>query len=109
MGHPEATGSRSSTEAEYMALTECTKNMQWTISLLQQLDFEVELPLDTFSSLGARAIAANAVFHKWTKHINIKFHYIHDCIKKGIIAISAVPTKDNAADILMKSLPCDQH
>jgi Reverse transcriptase (RNA-dependent DNA polymerase) len=100
----------SSTEAEYMALTECTKHAQWTISLLQQLDFEVELPLDTFSdSLGARAIAANAVFHKRTKHIDVKYHYIRDCIKKGIIEISAVTTKDNAANILTKPLPCDQH
>ena len=70
----------SSTGVEYMALTECMKHAQWTIFLLQQLDFEIELPLDIFSdSLGARAIASNAVFHKRTKHINVivfpKYHW----------------------------------
>ena len=36
----------SSTEAEYIALTECAKHAQRTISLLQQLSFEVDLPID---------------------------------------------------------------
>jgi hypothetical protein len=67
----------SSTEAEYMAITECAKHAQWTISLLRQLDFDIDLPLDLHcDSHGACAISINNVFHKHTKHINICYHYI---------------------------------
>jgi len=100
----------SSTEAEYMALTECTKHAEWTVSLLQQLDFEVDLPIDIYcDSLGAHAIAANSVYHKRTKHIAIRYHYICDVISHGTINIEAISTKSNIADILTKSLPCNHH
>ena len=99
-----------STEAEYMVLTECSKHAQWTLSLLQQLSFNVDLPIDIFSdSLGARAIASNNVFHKRTKHINIKYHYIWEKIAEGILRVNKVNTKDNLADILTKALPRNQH
>ena len=66
----------SSTEAEYMALTETAKHGQWAIQLLQQLDFEVDT-IELYSdSLGARAIAENLVHHSRTKHIEIRHHYI---------------------------------
>jgi len=68
----------SSTEAEYMALTECVK---WTLSLRNQLNFNINLPIELYTnSLGACAIASNSVYHKHTKHIDIKYHYIHDAI-----------------------------
>jgi Reverse transcriptase (RNA-dependent DNA polymerase) len=59
----------SSTEAEYMALTECLKHTQWTISLLRQLLFEVDLPIDVFTnSTGAESITLNNVYHKNKAH-----------------------------------------
>ena len=95
-----------STEAEYMVLTECSKHAQWTLSLLQQLSFDVDLPIDIFSdSLGACAIASNNIFHKRTKHINIKYHYIWEKITEGILQVNKVNTKDNLTDILTKALP----
>ena len=73
----QRTPALSSTEAEYMALCECAKHTQWTLSLLKQLDFTVDLPLEIFcDSSGAKEIAANSVFHKQTKHIDIRYHYI---------------------------------
>jgi hypothetical protein len=100
----------SSTEAEYMALTECSKQAEWTISLLQQLLFKIDLPIDIFSdSLGARSIASNNVYHKKTKHINIKHHYIREKILDGTVNINQVNTKNNLADVLTKALPRDQH
>ena len=93
-----------------MALTECTKHAEWTVSLLQQLDFEVDLPIDIYcDSLGARAIAANSVYHKHTKHIAICYHYIRDVISHGTVNIEAISTKNNIANILTKSLPRNCH
>ena len=46
-----------SMEAEYMALTECTKHGKWTILLLQQLEFEIDSLMLFTDSLGAKSIA----------------------------------------------------
>src|SRR5882724_7415736 len=100
----------SSTEAEYMALTECVKHAQWTLSLLNQLNFDIDLPIELFTnSLGACAITSNCLYHKHTKHIDIKYHYIHDAISSGNVNVSAVSTKENIADLLMKALPQSSH
>lgn len=99
----------SSTEAEYMALTECAKHGQWTTQLLEQLDFDVDpIPLFT-DSLGAKAIAENPVHHGRTKHIDIRHHYVRDAVSNGTFNVSTVGTKDNVADILTKSFSRDRH
>ena len=86
------------------------QNTQWMLSLLTQLDFNVDLPLQVFrDSSGAKEILANNVFHKWTKHIDICYHYMWELINKCIINILPVSSKENIADLLTKSLPQDQH
>ena len=100
----------SSTEAEYMALTETAKHAQWTVSLLQQLSFNLDLPIDVFTdSEGAQAIAANNVYHKRTKHIDIKYHYIREKILDGTVCVNEVGSKNNLADVFTKPIARDQH
>ena len=92
-----------------MALTETAKHGQWAIQLLQQLDFEVDT-IELYSgSLGACAIAENPVHHSHTKHIEIWHQYIWDTMQDGTFNVSSVPTKNNIANMLMKSFACDQH
>lgn len=43
------------------------------------------------------------------KYIDIHHHYIHECVKDGNIAIKYIPSVDNLADLLMKSLRCVAH
>ena len=101
----QCTVTLSSTEAEYMALTECLKHAQWTTSLLQQLLFDVELPIDIFcDSTRAQVITSNNVYHKRTKHIDIRYHYIHEKVADGMIVINEVNSDDNVADMLTKAL-----
>ena len=93
-----------------MALTECVKHTQWTLSLLDQLDFDINLPIELYSdSLGALAIASNSIYHKRTKHIDIKYHYICDIIPSGRINVDAISTKNNIVDLLTKALPWNSH
>ena len=100
----------SSTEAEYMALTECVKHAEWTLSLLDQLNYDVDLPLQIYSdSLGARAIAKNSVHHKRTKHIDIRHHYVRDVLEREVVSVEEIGTKNNVADLLTKSLARDRH
>ena len=80
------------------------------VSLLQQLFFNIEFPIDIFcDSIGAQAIASNSAYHKRTKHINIKYHYVCEKITEGTLIINEVDSKDNLANIFTKALPQDKH
>jgi hypothetical protein len=46
----------------------------------------------------------NPVFHG-SKHIDIKFHFIRECIERGQILVKRVCTNEQRADALTKPLP----
>jgi hypothetical protein len=51
----------------------------------------------------ALALAKNPVFHKRSKHIRIKYHFIWSCLEEGNVKASHISTEEQLADILMKS------
>jgi hypothetical protein len=57
---------------------------------------------------GAIFNASNAVQEKWTKHIDIHFHYIKDVVEQGEIALYYVPSDQNPADMFTKNLTRDK-
>ena len=52
----------------------------------------------------AIALTNNPILHDRCKHIDIKFHFLRDCIDGGQIIIEFVETGRQLADILTKSL-----
>ena len=52
----------------------------------------------------ALALAKNPVFHKRSKHIRVKYHFIQGCLEEGTIKASYINTKDQLADLLTKPL-----
>ena len=100
----------SSTESEYMALTESLQHAIWTAQILKNLDFDLDLPISIKSdSKGARDLAKNNVFHKLSKHIEIRYHYIREKIQDGFVVLNEVKSADNVADIFTKALPEPAH
>jgi hypothetical protein len=53
---------------------------------------------------GAIALAILGSQNRHTRHINVRYHYIRDCIKSGIIAPHYTPTNDILADGFIKAL-----
>lgn len=49
-------------------------------------------------------LSKNLVYEDRSKHINTRYHYISDCIDKGLVDVDHVGTENHLADILMKSL-----
>ena len=49
-------------------------------------------------------LSKNPVHHDRSKHIDIKFHYIRECVDGGKIVLEHISTRDQLVDILMKSL-----
>ena len=100
----------SSTEAEYMALTEVLKHTLWTLQVLRNLRFDCDLPITIFDdSKGARDISANSVEHQRTKHIDIRYHFIREKVQDKTIELTEVKSSENIADIFTKALPEPAH
>ena len=49
-------------------------------------------------------LLVNLVFHDRSKHIDIQYHHIKDCVQRKIMLLQYIPTEDQDADILMKVL-----
>ncbi|PKU72223.1 Retrovirus-related Pol polyprotein from transposon TNT 1-94 [Dendrobium catenatum] len=50
------------------------------------------------------ALAKNHIFHARTKHIEIDYHFIREHISYDNIHLTHIPSKEQIADILTKSL-----
>eukprot|EP00959_Pyramimonas_sp_CCMP1952_P390283 8178342-Pyramimonas_sp.AAC.1 len=81
----QATVTTSSTEAEYIALSEAVKEGLYFVNLINEV-ISVKTPVETYiDNIGAGCIAQNDVNNSNTKHIDIRYHLVRDWIAKGTI------------------------
>ena len=97
----------SSTEAEYMALSEATQEAIWLKAFLCELG---EISSDTAVKIfednqGSIALAKNPQYHKRTKHIDIKYHFVREKVEDGQVILEYISTLDMLADIMTKPIP----
>ena len=52
---------------------------------------------------GAIKLAKNPVFHKRSKHTDVKYHFIRSEIQRGTVSLMDVASEDNLADIFTKA------
>lgn len=101
----------SSTEAEYMALTDAAREAIWWRSLMHELEV-IELKEPTvlhYDNKGAGDLARNPCHHSRSKHIDINHHFIRECVKNLTIFLHQVKTTFMLADILTKPLQRPKH
>ena len=93
-----------------MALSEAIKQLSWTIQVVKNLQFSIDLPITIYEdSKGARDIASNNVHHNRTKHIDIKHHFVREKVHDGTVHLQEITSAENVADILTKPLPLPAH
>ncbi|CAH2104034.1 unnamed protein product [Euphydryas editha] len=101
----------SSTEAEYMALSEACKEAIYLKNLMYEMcELDSKIPLCLYSdNQSCIKLTANPLFHKRTKHIDIRHHFIRECIKNNKINVEYISSSNMPADILTKSLCTSKH
>jgi len=100
----------SSTEAEYVALSEATREALWLKSLYEELGFIQRDPILILGdNNGSIAMAKNPQFHKRSKQIAICWHFVREKYQEKAIEIFDVRDPQNTADILTKALTPDVH
>ena len=98
----------SSTEAEYIALTQSVKESIWLQAILEDLRARKhleEIRTINIDNQGAIALARNPQYHAGTKHIDIKYHFAREHIEKQAITLTYCATGEMTADIFTKALP----
>ncbi|GJZ77822.1 retrovirus-related pol polyprotein from transposon TNT 1-94 [Tanacetum coccineum] len=94
----------SSTEAEYIALSDCCAQILWMRSQLTDYGFgfnKIPMYCDNKSAI---ALCCNNVQHSRSKHIDIRFHFIKEHVENGVIELYFVNTEYQLADIFTKAL-----
>ncbi|KAJ4721737.1 Retrovirus-related Pol polyprotein from transposon TNT 1-94 [Melia azedarach] len=92
----------STIEAEYMALTEATKEGIWLKGLVSDLGLHHDQAIVYCDSLNAICLAKDQVHHERTKHIDVRYHFLRS---EKRIKVNKVGTADNPADMFTKPVP----
>jgi hypothetical protein len=95
----------SSCEVEYIAAALGVCQGVWLSTFLADIMKEevkkFSLLIDNKSAI---ELSKNPVYHDMSKHIDTRYHYIRDCIQKGVVDVDHVGTDNQLADILTKPL-----
>ena len=96
---------KSTTEAEYVALSQATQEAIWMRKLLSDIGCKSEEPTTIYEdNQGAIEISKNAKFHNRTKHIDVRFHFIREKVSTNEVKVVYLSTEDMLADIMTKGL-----
>ena len=110
LGSPEKkkSVSTSTAEAEYVVLSEASKQSIWVSRMLKELHVADQFlykggMLIYTDNQSAMAIAKGTNSSK-TKHIDVAYHFVCEKVNSGEVSISYIPTGKMIADILTKPL-----
>lgn len=95
----------STAKTEYVTATHAAKDCIWLRRLIKPF-LEPPSILTTLycDNQAALRLATDNNYHARTKHIDIRFHFIHQTIKDGHIKMEYCPTEEMTTDILTKAL-----
>jgi hypothetical protein len=99
----------SSCEAEYIAAATASCQGLWLSRLVADLlNKEVASPMLYIDNKAAIVHAKNPDQFDRCKHIQIRYHFLRDCVNNGNLRVDHVSTTDPLADMLTKPLSQDR-
>ena len=114
----QRTTATSTTEAEYIGLSNAGKVAVWIRKFLYELRMHdmIDEPVTVIGNrhskairligdnMGSLALVKNPEFHARTKHIDVQYHHIRELAEDGVVKLEHCRTEDMAADCLTKPL-----
>lgn len=95
----------STAEAEYIALSDCCKEVKWSRMLLGEIGDKVCSPTVIFNdNLAAQSWAEQASSMRKAKHIEVRHHFVRHCVQGEMVHLQHVASSDNVADGFTKPL-----
>nr|GEW47865.1 retrovirus-related Pol polyprotein from transposon TNT 1-94 [Tanacetum cinerariifolium] len=99
--------SMSSAEAKYVSLSACCAQVLWMRTQLTDYGFHFDKIPMYCDSKAAIAISCNPVQHSRTKHIDVRYHFIKEKVKKCIVELFFIGTEYQLVDLFTKALPVE--
>ncbi|GKE60153.1 hypothetical protein Tco_1510520 [Tanacetum coccineum] len=100
--------SMSLAEAEYVSLSACCAQVLWLRTQLTDYGFHFDKIPMYCDSKATIAISCNPVQISHAKHIDVRYYFIQEHVKKGIVELFFVRTEYQLADLFTKALPEDR-
>ena len=94
----------STTEAEYIAITEGCKEALWIKKFLEELGMQQEKCTIYCDSQSAIHLSKNSTFHSKSKHIDVRYHWIRDVLEAKELYLEKIHTSENGSDMFTKAL-----
>ena len=95
----------STTEAEYVSMSEGTKDLLFVLMCLNYIKMKVKLPMVVLiDNIGAIEMLDSRTGQSRTKHIDTRYHWIKNYVDEGKLKVSYVKSENNTSDILTKNL-----
>ena len=96
----------STSEAEYVAITQGASRVLFTKAVLEFLQPQISgRTVDVFEdNQGAIALAENPMSVGRTKHIHVRYHLIRELVEKKVLRMVYRKTEEQPADVLTKPL-----
>ena len=102
--HHQATITLSSTEAEYMSMCNCAQQILWIQSIFHKCHLTLDHSIMFGDNKGALHLAQNPVIEGRSKHINIKYYFLQECVENKSFLLDYVPTNQQEVDLMTKNL-----
>ena len=100
----------STTEAEYVALSDAAREVLPLLALLQFMGVRAPTPvLIHEDNTSALQLTVNPVVQQRTRHIGVKYHFIRELVARRVVDVVCIDTAAQPADLLTKSLPKHAH
>jgi len=97
------TMSRSSTESKYRAFATAVAEVCWIRQVLHDLGIFLSFPPKLWcDNVFALAIASNPVFHAYTKHVEVDYHFVCEHVLRRDLQVRYIAIGDQLADIFTK-------
>ena len=98
--------SLSTAKAEYIAAADCCTQILWIKEALKDVNIGTDQPITIYcDNTSAISLSKNPVMHSKTKHIPIKYNFLHEQVAEQSIILEYINTKKQIADIFTKPLP----
>ena len=98
----------SSTEAEFVALSEAAREIKFVYQILCEMNIKVKLPIVVrVDNIGAIFLAENVTTSQRTKHVDIRYKFVRQFIFDKFLKIEFVGTLKNTSDIFTKNVSKD--
>lgn len=108
--HKQTYVALSTCQAEYIAMSEASQEMLSIHNTLKLILIKLPLPMTLWCDNRAATVSAETNGGNKLRHIvEVKAHHIKECVKRKLIKVELVRSRDQLADVFTKPLTFELH